>query len=1026
MKSLLPVLLLMFLFVSQSFGQVGIGTETPHPSAALEISSSSKGLLISRMSFNQRNAIEAPATGLLIYQTDGLKGFYYFDGQSWILLNPIQQIPQNINAEDPLTELVLSKVATSGDFSDLLNIPDFVYAADTTQMLMPYLTMSKLFPTLNLKADLVALQAESERAKTTESTLAVAIDSKEDAANKSTDGTFADNSDEKFPTQKAVKTYVDGKQIDLTSKVTGILPISNGGTGSSTQNFVDLTTNQTISGVKSFSKDLIVSGITVGAGSGDSETVLYNAALGLDALKNNTGWGNVGIGRETLTVNENSNNTAVGYTALKFSTYGNSNTGLGSRALDSNTEGNMNTAIGANTLRTNILGSQNTAVGNNADVTEDGLINATAIGNGARVSSSNTIQLGNTDVISVKTSGKLTTGTITLPNTDGTNGQVLSTNGNGIVSWVTPSTASSSTFVDLSTNQSISGNKTFNNTISLRSGDSQNATLGTRGFVDNLFFGQANFVYAPSIGRNNTVMGTFAFTSSSGSNNTVMGKDAMRQGINSSGNDNTALGFRALTNAQDGSFNTAVGVSTMESGVGSYNTALGNRAGASVSTGTKNTLLGSNSNVSVGTLNNATAIGYGAVVSSSNTIQLGNTDVTSVKTSGKLTTGAITLPNEDGTNGQVLSTNGSGLVSWVTPSTASSSTFVDLTSTQEIAGAKTFSSDIVINELNIGKGGGNIVSNSVFGKYSLIQNTTGDINTAVGMSSLGSNTTGRGNSGFGYLSLYNNTTGSQNTGIGVAALEKNTTGFSNLGLGFRALGENINGSENISIGHNSGINNVSGSNNIFIGSGANASGNFNNSIAIGTNALTTESNSIQLGNSSITTVKTSGQLTTGEITYPRVKGSEGQLLMTDGAGSASWTSTLSNGTTATTQAANDNSTKVATTAYVDRQVISGGAIDLPITELDGTSVVGIKTIFLTGQDGNYVDLRTLKDGVKGQVINLVFAPQNFNHKLEVIVNPTGNMAVPSGIIFDTNNTGGIVLIFDGVYWRVMNRPGSIN
>jgi hypothetical protein len=41
--------------------------------------------------------------------------------------------------------------------------------------------------------------------------------------------------------------------IDLTSKVTGILPIANGGTGSSTKNFVDLTSNQSISGTKTFS-----------------------------------------------------------------------------------------------------------------------------------------------------------------------------------------------------------------------------------------------------------------------------------------------------------------------------------------------------------------------------------------------------------------------------------------------------------------------------------------------------------------------------------------------------------------------------------------------------------------------------------------------------------------------------------------------------------------------------------------------------------------------------------------------------
>ena len=45
--------------------------------------------------------------------------------------------------------------------------------------------------------------------------------------------------------------------IDLASVVTGILPITSGGTGSSTQNFVDLTTTQTVAGEKTFSLAII-------------------------------------------------------------------------------------------------------------------------------------------------------------------------------------------------------------------------------------------------------------------------------------------------------------------------------------------------------------------------------------------------------------------------------------------------------------------------------------------------------------------------------------------------------------------------------------------------------------------------------------------------------------------------------------------------------------------------------------------------------------------------------------------------
>ncbi len=64
-------------------GSVGIGTTTPNASAKLEIKSTTKGLLIPRMTQAQRNAIPSPATGLLIYQTDNNPGFFYYNGIEW-------------------------------------------------------------------------------------------------------------------------------------------------------------------------------------------------------------------------------------------------------------------------------------------------------------------------------------------------------------------------------------------------------------------------------------------------------------------------------------------------------------------------------------------------------------------------------------------------------------------------------------------------------------------------------------------------------------------------------------------------------------------------------------------------------------------------------------------------------------------------------------------------------------------------------------------------------------------------------
>ena len=96
------------------------------------------------------------------------------------------------------------------------------------------------------------------------------------------------------------------------------------------------------------------------------------------------------------------------------------------------------------------------------------------------------------------------------------------------------------------------------------------------------------------------------------------------------------------------------------------NVALGITALDSISIGDGNTAIGASADVGSGDLTNATAIGNGAIVTASNTMQLGNTSVTNVKTSGSVTAGAITIPNTDGSTGQLLATDGSGQLYWLT------------------------------------------------------------------------------------------------------------------------------------------------------------------------------------------------------------------------------------------------------------------------------------------------------------------------------------------------------------------------
>lgn len=64
--------------------QVGINTTMPDASAALDVTSTDKGLLIPRVAL--ASAIGSPAEGLMVYQTTAPKGFYYYNGMGWTLI----------------------------------------------------------------------------------------------------------------------------------------------------------------------------------------------------------------------------------------------------------------------------------------------------------------------------------------------------------------------------------------------------------------------------------------------------------------------------------------------------------------------------------------------------------------------------------------------------------------------------------------------------------------------------------------------------------------------------------------------------------------------------------------------------------------------------------------------------------------------------------------------------------------------------------------------------------------------------
>ncbi|MGY0426518.1 MAG: hypothetical protein ACWIPI_06775, partial [Polaribacter sp.] len=79
MKNIL-LLTLLLVFCTVATAQVGVGTETPDKSAVLDVTSTDKGFLPPRLSFDQIKAISTPPAGLIIYCTDcSPKGIYIYN-----------------------------------------------------------------------------------------------------------------------------------------------------------------------------------------------------------------------------------------------------------------------------------------------------------------------------------------------------------------------------------------------------------------------------------------------------------------------------------------------------------------------------------------------------------------------------------------------------------------------------------------------------------------------------------------------------------------------------------------------------------------------------------------------------------------------------------------------------------------------------------------------------------------------------------------------------------------------------------
>ncbi|MEI6849878.1 MAG: tail fiber domain-containing protein, partial [archaeon] len=714
---------------------------------------------------------------------------------------------------------------------------------------------------------------------------------------------------------------------------------------------------------------------------------------------------------------------ALASASMAFIIANKGNTALGTESLFNNTNGNYNTAIGTNALYNNNFGNYNTALGYSANVLFSDLENATAIGYGAMVVNSNTVQLGNTSITNVNTSGTMTLNGIVYPNFDGTMDQVLATHGNGSLYWKDAGGSGSGwsltgnsdvmdgmNFIGTTNNVPLtfkvnntlsgkidanSGNTLFGyqaginlslsssyesvNNLDLISGgsgyDPMTTTVtidppagsGIQATADAIISVGENEIQRISAGKYSTPDGgtyTITFdgqTTSSliwnadastiqsaleallniGSGNisvsgdwatyidleftNVLGNAPQNlvtvdsSNLNSGGmslinkpnigraqagvasgvitgftmNDHGS-GYTSTPNVTitggDGQASASASMMSNSSPGSSGNTAVGSYALYGNQTGNYNTALGYGANVNFTNLDNATAIGYDAVVLGSNTIQLGNTSVTNVNTSGTMTLNGIVYPNFDGNPGQFLTTNGMGTLSWATVAGQNGFTIDNISQNMSAgpgsgnAGARNIAIgfDALNNNAqnyNIAIGWNNLAANTsgsentaIGGGDVLEFNTTGQGNSAIGNAALYKNIDGNFNNAFGHQALYYNTSGGYNSAIGYYAMHSNTTGNYNFGLGVQALIANEDGNNNIAIGYQALMSSTHDSNNIAIGtqalstynSGSNLTaigyqadvglGSLVNATAIGYKAIVAASNSMVLGGTGVNAV----------------------------------------------------------------------------------------------------------------------------------------------------------------------------
>ena len=178
-------------------------------------------------------------------------------------------------------------------------------------------------------------------------------------------------------------------------------------------------------------------------------------------------------------------------------------------------------------------------------------------------------------------------------------------------------------------------------------------------------------------------------------------------------------------------------------------------------------------------------------------------------------------------------------------------------------GTVTTTVDANIYGLTVGRGAGNLDTNTVVGAGAFTTNSTGTNNVAVGRSA-GLTNNGSANVFIGDSSGYWNSTGSNNVGVGFASYASNTTaatGSNNTAVGRESLYNNTTASDNTAVGYRAGYTNQIGSRNVSVGYRAGFTITGSGVVAIGHNALASRvggDRDTAIGDNALSTVTSGG------------------------------------------------------------------------------------------------------------------------------------------------------------------------